>query len=636
MKSKEYWAKRALQREDEAALRGTKLVEQMYDQYMKAAKEIQKNIDTFILKYGQKHGMTYNQAAAYLSKKEMQEWKKTLAEYVAEIKNASDNLQKGQLTARLDALSTNSSIRRLDALIGEIECILTGLCSDTEREAHKELGELFKDSYYKKVYDIQSRAGRINQFAHLDEKTVEDILSYPWSGANFSDRVWKNKDILAFNLRETLTSGFIQGKSRTQMAKEMSDEMGKGFSAVETLIRTESSWLHGAADQRAYDVANIERYEFMATLDNRTSKQCADLDGKDFPVSEAQVGVNYPPMHPRCRSTTIEHDPEEASDWFKSGKEMPKNMTYEEWAKANGIEIATTHNKQPELVKSKKTDAEIIEEINDSGYETLLDAYEATREKFNLNVSEASDIRKWKNTDMSTIVADYTGVSASVAKAFNDAFEQLSKKYHTFVQKIKVGDKKSFFGSNTFVTTKHLNTVMSKEITLNPFKMNDYDEVVARVKELSEKGYAVKVSPRDYDKYFAVHEFAHGMFAMNSNSYKNFVGLDTKLMNKIKKEITKVYDGYMDDIKNLKTEIDAMKKSPLMKADADPAEQFELFKKISEKQKALEQIQISRYSTQNVDEFFAEAFTQAQIGIGRSKYSDDIMKIVDKYFGRST
>jgi len=209
---------------------------------------------------------------------------------------------------------------------------LTGLCSDTEREAHGQLGELFQDSYYKKVYDIQSRAGRINQFAHLDEKTVEDILSYPWSGANFSDRVWKNKDILAFNLRETLTSGFIQGKSRTQMAKEMSDEMGKGFSTVETLIRTESSWLHGAADQRAYEAASIERYEFMATLDNRTSQKCANLDGKDFPVSEAQVGVNYPPMHPRCRSTTVEYDPEEASDWFNSGKEMPKNMTYKEWA----------------------------------------------------------------------------------------------------------------------------------------------------------------------------------------------------------------------------------------------------------------------------------------------------------------
>lgn len=337
MKSKEYWAKRALQREDEAALRGTQLMEQVYDQYMKAAKEIQKNIDTFILKYGQKHGMTYNQAAAYLSKKEMQEWKKSLAEYVAEIKNASDNTQKGQLTARLDALSTNSSIRRLDALIGEIECILTGLCSDAEREARKELGELFQDSYYKKVYDIQSRAGYINQFAHLDQKTVEDILSYPWSGANFSKRIWKNRDNLAFNLRETLTSGFIQGKSRTQMAKEMSDEMGKGFSAVETLIRTESSWLHGAADQRAYEAASVERYEFMATLDNRTSQKCANLDGKDFPVSEAQVGVNYPPMHPRCRSTTIEHDPEEASDWFKSGKEMPKNMTYEEWAKETNV-----------------------------------------------------------------------------------------------------------------------------------------------------------------------------------------------------------------------------------------------------------------------------------------------------------
>lgn len=332
-KSKEYWTKRALLREDEAALHSAELLEQLYSQHIKAAREIRKTIDTFILKYGQKYGMTYNQAAEYLSKKEMQEWKKTLGEYIEEIKTASDNLTKGRLTARLDALSTNSSIRRLDALIGEIECILTDLYSKTEAKAHAEMGDVLQESYYKKVYDIQSRAGYINQFAHLDEKSIEEILSYPWSGANFSERLWKNRDILAFNLRETLTNGFIQGTSNAQMAKALSDEMGKGFNAVETLIRTECSWLHGSADQRAYEAAGIEEYEFMATLDSRTSKKCADLDGETFPVKEAKVGVNYPPMHPRCRSTTIEHDPEEVSDWFKSGKEMPKDMTYKEWYK---------------------------------------------------------------------------------------------------------------------------------------------------------------------------------------------------------------------------------------------------------------------------------------------------------------
>ena len=42
-----------------------------------------------------------------------------------------------------------------------------------------------------------------------------------------------------------------------------------------------------------------------ATLDNRTSDACQELDGKVIAVSKAVVGLNYPPLHPYCRSTTI-------------------------------------------------------------------------------------------------------------------------------------------------------------------------------------------------------------------------------------------------------------------------------------------------------------------------------------------
>ena len=32
---------------------------------------------------------------------------------------------------------------------------------------------------------------------------------------------------------------------------------------------------------------------------------CKDLDGKRFKISEAVIGVNFPPSHPSCRSTCV-------------------------------------------------------------------------------------------------------------------------------------------------------------------------------------------------------------------------------------------------------------------------------------------------------------------------------------------
>lgn len=51
----------------------------------------------------------------------------------------------------------------------------------------------------------------------------------------------------------------------------------------------------------------VNEYEFSTTLDSKTSEPCRKRDGKRYNVSDAVAGVNYPPMHPRCRSTTISY-----------------------------------------------------------------------------------------------------------------------------------------------------------------------------------------------------------------------------------------------------------------------------------------------------------------------------------------
>lgn len=63
-----------------------------------------------------------------------------------------------------------------------------------------------------------------------------------------------------------------------------------------------------------------------------------DLDGKVFPIGEARVSINYPPMHAHCRSTTIPqyegNITQQAAGGEDDGKtyDVPTNMTYKEWA----------------------------------------------------------------------------------------------------------------------------------------------------------------------------------------------------------------------------------------------------------------------------------------------------------------
>jgi SPP1 gp7 family putative phage head morphogenesis protein len=56
---------------------------------------------------------------------------------------------------------------------------------------------------------------------------------------------------------------------------------------------------------RGYLDAGYTQYQFITATDNITCDECGHLNRKIFSFADAQVGVNYPPIHPNCRSNVI-------------------------------------------------------------------------------------------------------------------------------------------------------------------------------------------------------------------------------------------------------------------------------------------------------------------------------------------
>ena len=355
--SKEYWAERALKREKESYESCGILTDKLMQEYDAAARSIRKDISDFYAKYANKYGLSYDDAVRTLGNAEMREWKATLKEYVERIAAEKDPEIKKKLTAQLDALSANSRITRLEAIEGQIDMTLNELFDKGVTQMKKEFGDMFTEGYYKKSYDIQSRRGFFNEIAKISTDEVEHIISYPWSGAMFSDRLWQNKQALVYNVREILTQGIIQGKSIDAMTQALAAKMGQSYKVAERLIRTETNYIHNESSRVAYNAAGVEQYEFMATLSERTCETCGELDGKVFPVKDAVAGTNYPPMHPHCRCTTVEHDPEDVADRIASGEPIPEDMTY--------LELKEKQLKKQEPITEK---SKMLENIQDKQY----------------------------------------------------------------------------------------------------------------------------------------------------------------------------------------------------------------------------------------------------------------------------
>lgn len=73
--------------------------------------------------------------------------------------------------------------------------------------------------------------------------------------------------------------------------------------AARALVRTAVNSISNQAQQETWKANShlIKGWQFVATLDSRTTLICAGLDGQVFPIGEGPV----PPRHPQCRSVTV-------------------------------------------------------------------------------------------------------------------------------------------------------------------------------------------------------------------------------------------------------------------------------------------------------------------------------------------
>ena len=232
------------------------------------------------------------------------------------------------------------------------------------------------------------------------------------------------------------------------------------------------------------------------------------------------------------------------------------------------------------------------------------------------------------------VTVSYTGVSRETAQAFDTTIRELSEEYLTGFTKIEVGDKKRLFGAKTFATTHHNNLVGQKTLELNPHKTSDYSSLVERVRELSDRGYAVRIAEGMEGRYIATHEFAHSLIDL-SGDYKNYIGMDVKKMKGIKKEIDSIFDAYKKEVDILESAYKAKERAFLdasISLDMDMDELAKLQKEALKAKEAYDVVRISKYSMVSADEFMAEAFTQAKIGAAKGEYSQRVMEVIDKYF----
>lgn len=580
-KPSNYWDKRAVKRLMDAEKQSEAYIKQIQKMYDRANKNIQRDIENIYRNYSKNTGLDVQSLKQLLTKTETQKlWEELKAKGL-------DQYVKGNYKAR---------ISRLEKLQAQIYAKAKEIYPQEQLAHTMCYNGVINDSYYKTIFDVQMGTGIDFAFSKIDDNMVTALLNERWSGLNYSQRIWGNTDLLAQSVSEIVGGALLSGQSIAKTSRQIRERFNVGKYYADRLVRTETNHFNNEADAMAYEEMDVDKYVFLAVLDTRTSTICQELDNEVFELKDKQTGVNYPPMHPNCRSTTRAYMGEEIEKTLKrrarnpitNKNEVIDNMSYKEWAKKNGLDkpqaqIPTKSN--VDTLKKQTKDTIIKDKPKFIPAKTIEEAQQYAG-KFADRVSFAG-LTNLEN-----------------ANAVNETLERLTTKYpikklkllHTNGRLKKSGARASYCEleiSPNYFNGKMENYDWAKRVENNKKVLQEYKEKYLDNPKYNQKNIKKFMSELEKENKFTRYDVGAGARETLTHEYGHIIA-----------------DQYLGMINGVSA-------NPSYSLDVDN----ELYKMEQRVMGAFlkarntgDIYKISFYANTNADEFFAEVFTMYDKG----------------------
>lgn len=186
-----------------------------------------------------------------------------------------------------------------------------------ERPSHSEKQDVLMDSIELKLTTAtdtvnEEMAVYLNQRAEMEtmrqagimgadiipQAVIQDIVVRDFYGADFSDNLWENKELLMKELKKILEEQMESGINPIDAARKLRDKVEVSSYDSERLLRTESSRVQADVQIESAKASGFNQIQFISTEDERVCDVCSSLHDRVFDVGSAE---NIIPAHPNCR-----------------------------------------------------------------------------------------------------------------------------------------------------------------------------------------------------------------------------------------------------------------------------------------------------------------------------------------------
>ncbi len=330
--NKKYWAKRSIIKTERFIEDAEKVAMELETGYLESARIINQEIRRIFSAFENAFDLSQAEAKRLIDRSGNKPPSKAILQILSGI---TDPEKKLALEAKISAPAYKYRLDRLDKLNKQAKDLCKGLYGLEYATDSAFLATEMEKAYNYTIFDLQQGTGISGAFDVLPKSRIEQTLKTNWRGKHFSSRIWGNTQTLADELRQSMIQSFITGESERKAAARIQERFNVSAYEARRLIRTENTYVTGQAELEAYKASGVDKYEYASLIDDRTSLICERLDGQVYEVAKAKPGVNYPPMHPFCRSSAMavlptEEELDKEWDTFV-GDNVPQDMTFDEW-----------------------------------------------------------------------------------------------------------------------------------------------------------------------------------------------------------------------------------------------------------------------------------------------------------------
>ena len=272
-----------------------------------------------------------------------------------------ERLQKELKVLMVDMPETTQNMRRINRMLNEYR--KAALVIYDEYNVDILLDELRPFATSESLWQLDS----------LDSVIESDLIDLKapaavqvWAGVNSTPLVLPDANIVRMldpfingweagqitKVNDIIRTGFITGRTSQQIVQDIAGKNGyldnQNRQSIKTMVRTATNHVSNLARQKTFEENDdiVIGYEWVSTLDSRTSNLCKNLDGTIF--KNKDKNKRYPPAHPGCRSTTVpvlderyridDSSATRASVGVTGGKQVNAESTYYGWLKEQGAQ----------------------------------------------------------------------------------------------------------------------------------------------------------------------------------------------------------------------------------------------------------------------------------------------------------